>query len=188
MQRDIPKRLIVAGPDAGNLTQLVFQRAEEKGYKVKTIRYREVGYRQRVQRNTTKETPKLDNLALRVDEYPASKGREIFLAYENLKHNSLVGYLRLRIPSEGAHRPEIKSRDAALLRELHVYGQSVDIGAKRQDAWQHRGIGAQLLVAAEEYARKYDRKQIVCTSGIGAREYYRRHGYQLEGPYMTKSL
>jgi elongator complex protein 3 len=188
MQRDIPKRLIVAGPAAGNLTQLVFQRAEEKGYQVKTIRYREVGYRQRVRMNTNTETPDVEDLTLRVDEYPASKGRELFLAYENLKHKSLIGYLRLRIPSDSAYRPEIKSRDAALLRELHVYGQSVDIGATKQDAWQHRGVGTQLLVVAEEHAQKYDCKQIVCTSGIGAREYYRRHGYQLDGPYMTKSL
>jgi elongator complex protein 3 len=188
MQRDIPKRLIVAGPAAGNLTQLVFQRAEEKGYQVKTIRHREVGYRQRVRMNTNTETPDVEDLTLRVDEYPASKGRELFLAYENLKHKSLIGYLRLRIPSDSAYRPEIKSRDAALLRELHVYGQSVDIGATKQDAWQHRGVGTQLLVVAEEHAKKYDCKQIVCTSGIGAREYYRRHGYQLDGPYMTKSL
>ena len=188
MQRDIPKRLIVAGPDAGNLTQLVFQRAKQKGYQVHTIRYREVGYKQRSQMNTNTEIPDIQDLTLRVDEYPASKGRELFLAYEDQKQNSLVGYLRLRIPSNGAHRPEIKSRDAALLRELHVYGQSVNIGTTKEDAWQHRGVGAKLLIAAEDYAQSYDRKLIVCTSGIGAREYYRRHGYKLDGPYMTKSL
>jgi elongator complex protein 3 len=186
MQRDIPKRLIVAGPDAGNLTQLVFQRAEQKGYQVHTIRYREVGYKQRTQTETGKEVPDIGKLTLRVDEYPASQGTELFLAYEN--ENSLIGYLRLRIPSDSAHRPEIKSLDVALLRELHVYGQSVRLGATKEDAWQHRGVGAQLLVATEDYAQKYDRKQIVCTSGIGAREYYQRHGYHHDGPYMTKNL
>jgi elongator complex protein 3 len=188
MQRDIPKRLIVAGPNAGNLTQLVFQRAEEKGYKLQTIRYREVGYKQRSQMFSSQEVPDIEALELRVDEYPASQGKEIFLAYENLELDSLVGYLRLRIPSDSGHRPEIKSQDAALLRELHIYGQSINLGTTQEDAWQHRGVGAQLLVAAEEYAQKYDRKQIVCTSGIGAREYYLRHGYQHDGPYMTKRL
>jgi elongator complex protein 3 len=188
MQRDIPKRLIVAGPDAGNLTQLVYQRAEKKGYKLHTIRYREVGYKQRSQTNSTQPLPDTKTLTLRIDEYPASQGKEIFIAYENPKQDSLVGYLRLRIPSEAAHRPEIKGQDAALLRELHIYGQSISLGTTQEDAWQHRGIGAQLLVKAEDYAQQYDRKKIVCTSGIGAREYYLRHGYQHDGPYMTKHL
>jgi len=188
MQRDIPKRLIVAGPNAGNLTQLVFQRAEEKGYHLQTIRYREVGYKQRSQIQTKQETPDMEALELRTDEYPASQGREIFLAYEERAQDSLVGYMRLRLPSDAAHRPEIKPHKVLLLRELHVYGQSINLGTTQEDAWQHRGVGTQLLVAAEEYAQKFDRKRIVCTSGIGAREYYLRHGYQHDGPYMTKHL
>lgn len=188
MQRDIPKRLIVAGPDAGNLTQLVFQTAEKKGYLIQTIRYREVGYKLRAQISGSLEPLDIESLELRVDEYPASQGRELFLAFENLKHNALVGYLRLRIPSDDAHRPEIHNEQTALLRELHVYGQSLDLGTTQDDAWQHRGVGGQLLIAAEDFARKFDRKKIVCTSGIGAREYYARHGYRHDGPYMTKHL
>ncbi len=188
MQRDIPKKLIVAGPNAGNLTQLVFQRAEEKGYMIHTIRYREVGYKQRSQNLREQDEIDTEVLKLRVDEYSASKGTEIFLAYENPNRDSLVGYLRLRIPSQMAHRPEIKSKDAALLRELHVYGQSLSLGETQEDAWQHRGVGTQLLAAADELTQKYGRKRIVCTSGVGAREYYLRHGYRHDGPYMTKIL
>ncbi len=188
MQRDIPKRLIVAGPNAGNLTQLVFQHAENRGYQLQNIRYREVGYRQRSQMDTSNDEPEIEALTLRIDEYPASGGKEIFFAYENLEQDSLVGYLRLRIPSDQAHRAEVKNKNAALLRELHIYGQSIKLGTTHEDAWQHRGLGAQLLVAAEEYAQKYDRKRIVCTSGIGAREYYLRHGYRYDGPYVTKRL
>jgi elongator complex protein 3 len=29
---------------------------------------------------------------------------------------------------------------------------------------------------------------MVIISGIGVREYYRRHGYRKEGPYVTKPL
>ncbi len=186
MQRDIPKRLIVAGPDAGNLTQLVFQRAEQKGFQLQTIRAREVGSLQR-----SSQEPMLPNLAsleLRVDEYPASKGTELFLAYEDRDSEILVGYLRLRIPSDHADRPEIKDFNTALLRELHVYGRSVDLGTIHDDAWQHRGVGSKLLSAAEDLARDKGRERIVCTSGIGARQYYLRHGYQHDGPYMTKLL
>lgn len=188
MQRDIPKRLIVAGPDAGNLTQLVFQRAEAKGYKLQTIRYREVGYQQRSNALPHFEPPDIEKLKLQVDEYPASSGTELFVAYENQDFASLVGYLRLRIPNDGAHRPEIKFHDAALLRELHVYGRSLSIGKTGEDAWQHRGVGTSLLETAEEIAKEKGRKQIVCTSGIGARPYYQRYGYQHDGPYMTKHL
>ncbi|MFX1509727.1 MAG: tRNA uridine(34) 5-carboxymethylaminomethyl modification radical SAM/GNAT enzyme Elp3 [Promethearchaeota archaeon] len=188
MQRDIPKKLIVDGPNAGNLTQLVFQRAEERGYKIQTIRYREVGYKQRSQILRKQDRIDIKALKLRVDEYSASKGTELFLAYENSQQDTLVGYLRLRLPSQMAHRPEIRLQDAALLRELHVYGQSVNLGKTQEDAWQHRGVGAQLLAAAEELTQEHGRKRIVCTSGVGAREYYLRHGYRHDGPYMTKIL
>jgi elongator complex protein 3 len=187
MQRDIPKNLIVAGPDAGNLTQLVFRRAEEEGFPIHTIRYREAGYKER------SETPSgihfsIDELELRVDEYVASKGTEIFLAFENKELDMLVGYLRLRIPSGHSHRSEIQDLDAALLRELHVFGLLAELGGKPGGAWQHRGLGEHLLIAAEEHSRRWGCRRIVCTSGIGVREYYRRHGYSSEGPYMVKQL
>ncbi len=188
MQRDIPKRLIMAGPTAGNLTQLVIQRAEAQGYVIQTIRYREAGYKLRVA--TSREPPKIevDSLKLRVDEYTASKGTELFIAYEDSKINSLIGYLRLRIPSNEAHRPEIHNQHAALLRELHVFGSVVDLGEKTEKAWQHHGLGNRLLDAAEEYASQRGCRKIVCTSGIGVRQYYLRHGYHYDGPYCSKKL
>jgi elongator complex protein 3 len=187
MQRDIPRSLIVAGPDAGNLTQLVFRRAEEKGYPIHTIRYREAGYKEREEfPNST--IPGIEELELRVDEFSASNGTEIFLAFEETELDMLVGYLRLRIPSDDAHRSEINGQDAALLRELHVFGLVAELGGKPIGAWQHRGLGEHLLTAAEEHARAWGRRRIVCTSGIGVRQYYRRHGYSSEGPYVIKRL
>ena len=187
MQRDIPRGLIVAGPNAGNLTQLVFSRAEEKGYPINTIRYREAGYKQRA-RLSSRPSLSIEELDLRVDEYSASNGTEIFLAFEETELDMLVGYLRLRIPSNKAHRPEIREHDAALLRELHVFGLVAGLGERSHGAWQHRGLGEHLLVAAEERARDWGCRRIVCTSGIGVRQYYRRHGYASEGPYVVKLL
>ena len=186
MQRDIPRGLIVAGPNAGNLTQLVFRRAEEKGYPIQTIRYREAGYKQR--EHSEEGTPGIGALELRVDEFSASNGTEVFLAIEETESDVLVGYLRLRIPSDNAHRLEIHGQDAALLRELHVFGLAVELGEKPEGAWQHRGLGEKLLLAAEEHALRLDCRRIVCTSGIGVRQYYRRHGYRRDGPYMTKKI
>jgi elongator complex protein 3 len=188
MQRDIPKHLIVAGPDAGNLTQLVFQRAKEKGYQPSTIRYREVGYRQRSQQRSLQDIPDIERIRLHVNEYSASKGTEFFIAYNDTDSDALIGYLRLRIPSDKGHRPEIQPYNTALLRELHVYGLAVNLGNIQDDAWQHRGIGSKLLSVAEEIALEKGRDRIVCTSGIGVRQYYKHHGYQHDGPYMTKHL
>jgi elongator complex protein 3 len=187
MQRDIPKSLIVAGPDAGNLTQLVFRRAEEKGYPIHTIRYREAGYKRRTELPSSAFLD-VEALELRVDEYSASDGTELFLAFEETELDILVGYLRLRIPSERAHRPEVHGQDAALLRELHVFGLVAELGGKPDGAWQHRGLGELLLTAAEEKALDRGCRRVVCTSGIGVRQYYRRHGYESEGPYVVKQL
>ncbi len=187
MQRDIPRSLIVAGPNAGNLTQLVFRRAEEKGYPIRTIRYREAGYKART-KFLCSSILDIEALELRVDEFSASNGTEIFFSFEEPELDMLVGYLRLRIPSDDTHRSEIQGLDAALLRELHVFGLVAEMGRKSGDAWQHRGLGEHLLTAAEEYARNQGSRRIVCTSGIGVRQYYRRYGYESEGPYVVKRL
>jgi len=114
----------------------------------------------------------------------------VFLAADDLENNVLVGLLRLRIPSEKAHRPEIGSR-TGIVRELHVYGAQVPIGERDDVAWQHKGWGARLLKAAEEVARyEFNCRKILVLSGVGAREYYRKHGYRrlLDSPYMVKEL
>ena len=42
---------------------------------------------------------------------------------------------------------------------------------------------------AERIAREeHDSTKIAVISGVGPRDYYRRLGYELEGPYMTKKL
>jgi elongator complex protein 3 len=42
---------------------------------------------------------------------------------------------------------------------------------------------------AEEIARReHGSKKIAVISGVGVRGYYRRLGYELDGPYMSKML
>lgn len=77
----------------------------------------------------------------------------------------------------------------ALIRELHIYGSMVRLGNKKDGLWQHRGYGDNLLSQAEKIASEvYDKKKILITSGVGARNYYRKFGYENEGPYMAKLL
>jgi len=53
--------------------------------------------------------------------------------------------------------------------------------------WQ--GYGTLLMEEAEQIARKEHRStKIAVISGVGTRHYYRKLGYELEGPYMVKSL
>ena len=39
---------------------------------------------------------------------------------------------------------------------------------------------------AEEIAKENGKDKIIVISGVGAREYYAKLGYTLEGPYMVK--
>ncbi|MGZ7108420.1 MAG: GNAT family N-acetyltransferase, partial [Methanobacterium sp.] len=49
--------------------------------------------------------------------------------------------------------------------------------------------GERLLEEAEKIALEtYDKNKINVTSGIGARNYYKKFGYHKLGPYMSKSM
>jgi len=101
----------------------------------------------------------------------------------------LIGYARLRKPSEFAHRKEISKVPTGIIRELHVYGGLISIGDKKESGWQHQGYGRKLLLEAERIAKEdLDLKKMIIISGIGAREYYRKFKYKKEGPYMSKIL
>ena len=51
------------------------------------------------------------------------------------------------------------------------------------------GLGRKLLKEAEKISKeKFSAKKILVISGIGARDYYRKFGYKLEGAYMVKKL
>ena len=184
IQRDVPAQYIEAGPKKGNLREYVERKALEKGIRVREIRYREVGralYKRGV-------TPK--KIVITKEYYEASGGIEVFIAAEDPVNDILVGLLRLRIPSEKAHRPEVDAR-TAIVRELHVYGPQVPVGHSDPLGWQHRGWGRRLLETAEEVARyEFSAKKILVLSGVGVREYYRKLGYHRppDSPYMTKFL
>ena len=121
--------------------------------------------------------------------YEASNGLEYFISFEDVKKDILIGYIRLRKPSEYAHRKEISKTPTGIVRELHVYGGLIPIGDKKESGWQHQGYGKKLLLEAEKVAREeLDLKKMVIISGIGAREYYRKFKYKKEGPYMSKIL
>ncbi|MGZ7136314.1 MAG: GNAT family N-acetyltransferase, partial [Methanobacterium sp.] len=183
IQRDIPSKLIEAGVKRSNLGELVNNKLNEMNADCKCIRCREVGHKA-----SEEIIPDIDNIELLREEYDAGEGREVFLSFEDVKKDILIGFLRLRIPSNRAHRPEIDDK-TALLRELHVYGSMLPLGEKEIGKWQHMGYGERLLEEAEKIALEtYDKNKINVTSGIGARNYYKKFGYHKLGPYMSKSM
>jgi len=164
VQRDIPAQLIVAGVKKSNLRQLALQRLSARGRRCHCIRCREAGIRRFF----------AGEVVLKHEAYEACGGAEHFLSFEG-EDETLVGFLRLRLSAR------------ARVRELHVYGPMIPIGS-RAEGWQHRGFGARLVQEAETLAEEAGYGSLEITSGIGARGYYRRLGYELCGPYMAKQL
>jgi elongator complex protein 3 len=179
IQRDIPAHQIIAGTRKSNIRQLAKATLEEQGRHCCCIRCREVGHNILEGRE-----PNPDNIQLVVEKYDCCGGEEYFISFEDVQSDILIGFLRLRFPHD-PHRIELQN--SALVRELHVYGSMVPVGetAKKCD-WQHRGYGTDLLTYAEDIAKDAGFEKISVISGIGVREYYRKHGYELDGVYMSK--
>jgi elongator complex protein 3 len=185
IQRDIPAFLIEAGVNRSNLRQLVLQKLKEQQIRCRCIRCREIGHRLLMD----KVKPNPDNIKILITKEKASEGEEIFISAEDPINDVIVGYLRLRIPSGRAHRPEIIPETTSIVRELHVYGSLVPVGMHIAKAWQHKGYGGILLSEAERISREdYDRKKVVIISALGTKQYYRRFGYDYDGPYVSKLL
>jgi len=183
VQRDIPSYLIADGVKKSNLRQLVEEKLKKEGRKCQCIRCREIGYR--VMKDGVK--PILKSIRLNRMDYDASGGKEVFLSFDEMKHDALVGFLRLRIPSERVHRKEL--RGAAGVRELHVYGEMLPVGKKRVKEFQHMRFGRMLLEEAERIAKdEFGCRKLAVISGVGAREYYFKLGYKRDGPYVSKEL
>ncbi|MEM2906752.1 MAG: tRNA uridine(34) 5-carboxymethylaminomethyl modification radical SAM/GNAT enzyme Elp3 [Candidatus Odinarchaeota archaeon] len=184
-QRDIPANLIIAGNRKSDLRTLILDRIDEFKIKTREIRYREVGHQQ----TRYGKSPKPDQINLKIQSYEASDGLEIFISYEDVVEDILIGFLRMRLPSEKSHRREINECKTAVIRELHVFGPELEVGVLPAYGWQHKGYGRALIAEAELLARDVlDCSRILVTSGLGVREYYRRLGYTLLGPYMCKDF
>lgn len=173
VQRDIPANLIVAGSPHGNFRELAKERLNSIGKQCKCIRCREIG-----------RLPSDEPAILHVLEYQCCNATERFISYDAGK--SLIGFVRIRT----GHTTGVKPIDrSALIRELHVYGMMVPIGEKGSaEELQHKQFGALLLQKAEEVAFDEGYKYTRIMSGVGVRPYYRRHGYELNNPYMEKKL
>jgi len=193
--RDIPSPKIEAGSKTSNLREVIKKEMAAREIKCRCIRCREI-----------KDLRfKITDCRLVKREYQASNGKEIFLSFEDTKQNKILAFLRLRFPRLHATSCMLHAlENAAIIRELHTYGEVVKIGKKKKTASQHKNLGKKLVKEAEKIVKhnanlqiytnttnkKNLRKQakIAVISGIGAREYWRKLGYKLQETYMVKNI
>jgi elongator complex protein 3 len=190
IMRDIPATLIEAGCKNSNLRQLVQERLREMRETCKCIRCKEYGYNINKSRKALDDNA-FDKIKLYRFDYEASQGKEVFLSYENKQENYLIGYLRLRKPSEFAHRPELNDGKTLIVREIKVVGEMVpkDLKPRRFTQIQHRGYGKLLMENAESISRdEFDAKKLAVISGIGVRDWFYEMGFKLDGVYVSKIL
>lgn len=182
VQREIEPSDIIAGPKFGNLRQIVLQKLRDQGLRCSCIRCREIG---------TEGSLLLNDIVLNRTDYSAAYGREVFLSLETRRYSKILGFLRLR-KTANPHRKELKqgTNMSAIVRELHIYGPMLNVGSRIEDrSFQHRGYGAQLMQEAERIAsEEFGVPKLSVISAVGTREYYKRLGYHIDGPYMSKVL
>ena len=95
----------------------------------------------------------------------------------------------MSLPGKDSPQTELSDLDAAaLIREVHVYGQSLPVGAEKAGAAQHAGLGTRLLAQAERVARESGFKRMAVISAVGTRGYYLERGFERGEFYLTKTL
>jgi elongator complex protein 3 len=173
--RDISSDDIVAGNKRTNFRQIAEAEIARRGQRLVEVRQREI-------RDAAFDEASLELLRT---EYEAGSGKEVFLELVT-ESDRIVGFLRLSLPSEDSFIEELGSN--ALVRELHVYGGSVAIGAESAGRAQHRGFGARLLDAAEAIARAAGYPTLSVISAIGTRGYYRYQRFSDGDLYQHRVL
>jgi elongator complex protein 3 len=174
IQRDVPTKMWASGVEFTNLRQYIHEKYKPT---CNCIRCRE----------PMGKTMDENSIKITATDYKASKGQEFFISIDDTKNDIILGFCRLRFPSKVLRR-EI-TQDSSLIRELHVYGTATAIGEEgAANAAQHRGFGKQLMRQAEQIAIQHNKNKMVVISGIGVKEYYKKLGYNKQGPYMVKYI
>ena len=178
--RDIPTTNVVEGFTKANLRQIAEAKATKAGHTIEEIRHREI----------RRETVTPSELTLCQLRYETERTTEIFLSFETAADSQhgerLAGFLRLSLPDRNHPHPIDALRDHAMIREVHVYGPALALGKSGQGEAQHIGLGTQLVQKAIDLATDFGYDQIAVISAIGTRNYYRKHGFEQNGLYMTR--
>jgi elongator complex protein 3 len=181
--RDIPSHHVVDGNKRTSLRQDVLAEVARRGQKCNCIRCNEV----------KKQQVQGEELRLEDHIYYPAYAEEHFIHFRT-PENKIAGYLRLSLPKDTPENHPASDlnfsdlRDAALVREVHVYGQSLAVGAEKEGAAQHIGLGKQLLEEASRIASANGYSNLAVIAAIGTRKYYQARGFDPGDLYMVKPL
>ena len=176
--RDIPSTNVVEGNRRTSLRMDVHKELKRRGQRCVCVRCREV----------RKERVDTDRLVLDDLVYEADNADEHFISFV-APGDRLAGFVRLSLPGPGAADPKLDDlAGAAIVRELHVYGQSLPVGDEKEGAAQHAGLGKRLLERAEEVARAHGYARLAVISAVGTRKYYEERGFRRGRLYQVKDL
>ena len=176
--RDIPSTNVVEGNKRTSLRQDIKLEMKARHMRCSCIRCREV------------RQDAVDFGELLLDDliYRTGISEEHFLSYIT-GNDKLAGFLRLTLPFTDAPDTGMADlKDSAIIREVHVYGQSLPVGAEAQGAAQHIGMGTKLIKEAERIAREVGYQKIAVISAIGTRRYYQKRGFNRGELYLVKKL
>jgi elongator complex protein 3 len=176
--RDIPSTNVVEGNRRTSLRQDIHDEMKRRGTVCQCVRCREVKGKA-----VSAEALRLEDMV-----YPAGAAEEHFISYVT-PDDKLAGFIRLSLPGKDSPQTGIADLNgAALIREVHVYGQSLAVGAEKKGAAQHAGLGTRLLEEAEAVAKAKGYKRMAVISAVGTRGYYLDRGFERGEMYLTKEL
>lgn len=176
--RDIPSTNVVEGNKRTSLRMDVHQEMKRRGTLCQCVRCREVRSQQ-VQEG---------ELVFSDLGYAAGAAQEHFLSF-NTPDDRLAGFLRLSLPGTGSPETGLADlREAAIIREVHVYGQSLEVGSEQNGAAQHLGLGTELIRRAEQLASQNGYQRLAVIAAVGTRQYYLERGFERGVRYLVKTL
>ncbi|MDQ6984754.1 MAG: tRNA uridine(34) 5-carboxymethylaminomethyl modification radical SAM/GNAT enzyme Elp3 [Candidatus Dojkabacteria bacterium] len=191
--RDIPSTEIEAGNKTTNLRQVVEYKLKKESRANPNIRAREI--------KGKKVT--FDDLELDIIKFSTTVSTEYFLQYIT-KEREIAGFLRLSVPrKDRGDSPHLTSpqgegqsmrsvsyelKDSAIIREVHVYGPSLELSKGSKGEAQHLGLGSKLIEKSKEIAKENGFSKLAVISAIGTREYYDKRGFKLQSLYQIADL
>lgn len=176
--RDIPNSYVEGGNTFSNMRQMIDNELDISGDWSMEIRSREIGRHTGYYKKPG---------TINVYYTRQNNGDEYFIAYESLDLRVLFGFIRLRIVDKNKNITSMNVlKNCALIRELHVYGETNQVGSITPYGSQHTGIGKRLLKTAEIIAMKNGYYKIVVISGEGVKKYYEKFGYRDDNTFMKK--
>ncbi len=176
--RDIPSTNVVEGNRRTSLRQDIHAEMKRRGTVCQCVRCREV------------RGKAVDAASLKLDDlvYQADGAQEHFISFVT-PDDKLAGFIRLSLPAEDSPETGLADLDgAALIREVHVYGQSLAVGAEREGSAQHSGLGTRLLERADAIAKENGFTHMAVISAVGTRQYYLERGFERGELYLVKKL